>query len=244
MSVWEAASGLERQRALGGLLAGPLDPPQWAQTPVVMAPKTALGPCPSPPAPQPPPGCGPHPSGFCFLAVWLRQAGPFILGASSHPPLCLTSHHTLSSSPRCPHTTPYPQRRRGVWGSPTCCAVPTPRPSHTLCLAATLPCHPFSTEPTPTKTLTQDSAQTAAPQGPASIRATPVPPCHSLQQHCQRKHTASHVCHLKLSSGYTEERKKSQVHLRLDNLVYLTQHNQDMIPCFEYLKSVSFFFLC
>lgn len=97
MSVWEAASGLERQRALGGLLAGPLDLPQWAQTPVVMATKTALGPCPSPPAPQPPPGCGPHPSGFCFLAVWLRQAGPFILGASSHP---------LSASPL---TTHYPQ---------------------------------------------------------------------------------------------------------------------------------------
>lgn len=166
------------------------------------------------------------------------------LGSQQPPPLCLTSHHTLSSSPRCPHITPYPQRRRGVWGSPTCCAVPTPRPSHTLCLAATLPCHPFSTEPTPTKTLIQDSAQTAAPLGPASIRATPVPPCHSLQQHHQWKHTVSHVCHLKLSSGYTEERKKNQVHLRLDNLVYLTQHNQNMIPCFEYLKSVSFFFLC
>ena len=56
----------------------------------------------------------------------------------------------------------------------------------------------------------------------------------------------SHVCLLKLSSGYTEESKKNQVNLSSDNLVYLTQHNQNMmIPtCFEYLKSVSFFFLC
>ena len=57
---------------------------------------------------------------------------------------------------------------------------------------------------------------------------------------------SEHVCRLKLSSGYTEERKKNQVNLSLDNLVYWTQHNPNMmIPtCFEYFKSVSFFFLC
>lgn len=119
-----------------------------------------------------------------------RLPGPACNALWEPAPLFLTAHH--------PQTLPAPQiafyvlGTLRVWDSQTCLAAPTWRPLHMLFLAA----GPSSTEPLqlrPSSDSTSSGpAQFKLPQ--LSLILTPAPP--------------SHIHELKLSSCYSEKKKK------------------------------------